>query len=412
MRCLFPVLSILLTLALAGCACLVPPEKAKKEEPFYLKRASFAALPGWDADSQSETLAAFRKSCARIVKKDGDKTFGPATFAGTYAAWQAVCENLPGAGGDAAARAYFAQNFTPYRIWDEEDGEGLFTGYYEPLLKGALVKKKPYLIPLYARPSGMITVNLGDFREEWKGESITGRVDKDRLVPYFTRAEIEKGALKDEEKIVWVDGAVDAFFLHIQGSGQVRMENGDVLRVGYAAQNGRPYTAIGKELISRGALTKDNVSMQAIRDWLEKNPEEAPEVMNLNASYVFFRKLGGDGPLGAEGVALTPRRSLAVDRRKFPYGAPFWIDVEAPGEEGARLRRLMVAQDTGGAIKGAVRGDFFWGAGAEAAAQAGVMKSRGQAWILLPNAVEVPESHVYSPWRHRGDGPQGFVYND
>ena len=190
------------------------------------------------------------------------------------------------------------------------------------------------------------------------------------------------------------------------------MDTGEVLRVGYAAANGHAYYAIGKELLKRGALTKDNVSMQSIRAWLEANPQEAAEVMNLNRSYVFFRKLEGEGPLGAEGVALTPARSLAVDRRKFPYGAPFWLDAESPGKTGGRLRRLMVAQDTGGAIRGAVRGDFFWGAGDEAAHNAGIMKSGGRFYILLPKSVEIPEKHRYSAFRRGGDAAHSFVYND
>jgi len=393
-----------LLLMLFACAELAP-EKPKKEDPFFLRATVFERLPGWNADAQSAALVPLQKSCARILKKDAAKVFGPTDIAGIYADWQAVCQKLPEGADDAAARRYFAENFTPYEIWDAEDRDGLFTGYYEPLLNGSLEKKAPYLYPLYERPDDLISVNLGDFREDLKGETVMGRVVKDRLVPYYTRGEIEKGALEQQKKVVWVDSAVDAFFLHIQGSGQVKMESGEVLRVGYAAANGRAYTAIGKSLLEMGALQKGNVSMQSIRQWLADNPEKAAEVMDLNASYVFFKKLDGDGPLGAEGVPLTPLRSLAVDRKKFPYGAPVYIDAAAPEGDG-KLRQLMIAQDTGGAIRGAVRGDFFWGAGEMAAHNAGVMKSAGQAYILLPKAVQVPEKYSLSK------RDTGFVYND
>jgi membrane-bound lytic murein transglycosylase A len=278
--------------------------------------------------------------------------------------------------------------------------EGLFTGYYEPILHGSYKKHGRFTVPLYGRPNDLVKVNLGDFKTALEGQHIVGRVDKDKdLVPYYDREEIEEGALKRQHnEIVWVDNAVDAFFLHIQGSGQVKMEDdkkggGTVLRIGYAAENGQPYVAIGKKLVERGALDKDNVSMQSIRDWLENNPDEAADVMDLDTSYIFFRKLKGEeGPIGAEGVELTPRRSLAVDRNVVPYGVPVWLDAQDPDGE-PNIQRLMVAQDTGGAITGAVRGDFFWGAGEEAAHKAGLMKSSSHAWVLLPRA-NVAEANI------------------
>lgn len=417
MRLISAFACLYLLAMLSACACLFPAAKEKKsDDAFYLNPAPLERLPGWRDDGTAAALPALARSCARILKKNADVSFGPVPFAGTYADWQEVCKTLPENGSDAEARAYFKDNFRAYEVRGAGNGDGagdgLFTGYYEPFLRGSLEKKDGYAFPLHARPSDLVTADLGAFRESLKGETITGRVAGDKFVPYFTRGEIEKGALEGQEKIVWVDDAVDAFFLHIQGSGQVRMDTGEVLRVGYAAANGRAYYAIGKALIDRGALAKENVSMQSIRAWLEQNPEEAAEVMNLNTSYVFFRKLEGDGPLGAEGVPLTPLRSLAVDRRKFPYGAPFWIDAEAPDKSGPRLRRLMVAQDTGGAIRGAVRGDFFWGAGDDAAHNAGIMKSAGKFYILLPKSVEIPEKYRFSRFRRGGDAARGFVYND
>lgn len=345
---------------------------------FFLKKTSFSALPGWETDDQKQALAAFRKSCAKIEKKKGEEAFG---FAGTAADWKIVCAKIPQDIG--ASKTFFEENFIPYGIWGESGRTGLFTGYYEPLLNEAGKSG----VPLYARPDDLVTVELGDFRPDLKGESIAGRVRSGKLIPYPSRAEIDKGALKNVPEIVRVDDPADAFFLHIQGSGQVKKTNGKILRVGYAAQNGHPYYAIGKELVKNGALKKEEVSLQSIRRWMDENPDKADELMRLNPSYVFFRVLPGDGALGAEGTVLTPGRSLAVDRRKIPYGTLVFIDTQAPEDEGPRLQRLMVAQDTGGAIRGAVRGDVFWGAGQEAEKNAGVMKSQGRAYILIPKNV-------------------------
>ena len=242
-----------------------------------------------------------------------------------------------------------------------------------------------YKTPLYQRPDDLVMVQLGDFRDHLKGERIAGRVIDGNLKPYEPRAEIVAGQWPhNEEVLVWVDDPVDAFFVQIQGSGVVQLDNGQAMRIGYAGQNGHVYYAIGRELIKRGELTKENVSMQSIRAWLENNPAQADEIMNTNASYVFFRKLDGEGPIGGEGIALTAGRSLAVDRSLLSYGLPVWTDIEAPYEGAAPLRKLMVAQDTGGAIRGAVRGDVFWGYGDHAESVAGSMKSSGQYWILLP----------------------------
>ncbi len=391
---------IALCLPLAGCFAITGLQKPV--ERVYLKESSFAQMPGWSADAVSAAVVPLQRSCARIVKKDAADEFGVGGFAGTAGAWQDICRELFDAVllTDEETRAFFEKRFTPYEVSGDKGREGLFTGYYEPVLHGSRTKHAPFLIPLYGRPDGLISVNLGDFRPALKGETIMGRVEGEKLIPYYKRAEIEKGALDQQHKeIVWVDNAVDAFFLHIQGSGQIKIDNEPPLHVGYAAANGQPYLAIGKALLDRGALAKDNVSMQAIRDWLEKNPAEAAEVMNLNTSYIFFQQLktgGGplDGPLGAEGVSLTPMRSLAVDRKQIPYGLPLWLDADEPDGQ-PRLQRLMVAQDTGGAITGAVRGDFFWGAGEEAAHKAGLMKSKGRFWVLLPKAVVVKSS---APW--------------
>ena len=243
-----------------------------------------------------------------------------------------------------------------------------------------------YQVPLHARPDDLVMVNLGAFRDELKGQRIAGRVKDGRLHPYETRAEIVAGQLPQEHNrpLVWVDSGIDAFFVQIQGSGLVRLDDGSLMRIGYAGQNGHIYTAIGKVLVDEGHLQKDAVSMQSIRHWLENNPADAARIMNQNRSYVFFRALDTDGPVGGEGLALTPHRSLAIDHGLYPYGLPFWVDIAHPETGQPRLQKLMVGQDTGGAIKGIIRGDVFWGYGDMAERQAGIMKSEGRYFVLLP----------------------------
>ncbi|MGH6912588.1 MAG: murein transglycosylase A, partial [Geminicoccales bacterium] len=254
-----------------------------------------------------------------------------------------------------------------------------------------------YTVPLHLAPDDLLRIDLGRFNPELAGYSISGRIQGNQFVPYHSRGEIESGALDDRGlELLWVDDRVDKFFLQIQGSGQVVLEDGRLIRVGYAGQNGHPYRAIGRDLIEIGALPPEQVSMQSIRTWLEANPGAARAIMDRNRSYVFFQEnseLGpDDGPIGAQGVPLTAGRSLAVDLRFIPLGAPVWLDSSAPFPDGeAPLRRLMIAQDTGGAIKGVVRGDVFWGAGALAEAVAGRMKSTGRYAVLLPRSL-IPTS--------------------
>lgn len=384
---------VLLALLLPLNAC-VRPQPQKPEDRLELRPARFADLSGWESDALREALPALMRSCARIAKLAGETPMGGGGFAGTVADWQPACAaaaQVP-AGNAVAARAFFEREFRPVALSNGGEPEGLFTGYYEPFLQGSRTRREPYTVPLYGRPPDLVMVDLGRFRDDWKGQRIAGRVEEGSLVPFADRTEIEAGALEGRDlELVWVDSAVDAFFLQIQGSGRVRLAEGGEVRLGYAAQNGRPYTAIGRTLIERGALKREEVSMQSIRRWLEENPGEAAEVMATNPSYVFFQELSGDGPLGAEGVALTPGRSLAVDRKFLPLGVPLWLDGSSPspreGEPERPLRRLLIAQDTGGAIRGPVRGDVFWGHGDEAAEIAGRMKHSGRLWALVPKGL-------------------------
>ncbi len=375
-------ITAVLLLVLAQCG---PPPPSR----LVLTPTAFDALADWRRDDQSGALAALRETCARFDRLENDRGVGPESLAGTIADWRPICAAASDVEDTAeAARRFFEVWFDPYLAADNDNADGLFTGYYEAELHGSRTREGPYQTAIYARPTDMVTADLGEFREEWKGKTLVGRVVDGRLRPFPSRSDIEAGALKDENlEILWVDSAIDAFFLHIQGSGRVTMNEGGSVRLGYAAQNGHSYVAIGRELIERGAISRDEMSMQAIRSWLSANPQEAPKLMASNPSFIFFRELTGPGPIGAQGVPLTPGRSLAVDRKFIPLGIPVWLDTTEPLSPDTPLRRLVVAQDTGGAIKGPVRGDLFWGFGEEAASKAGQMKQTGRYYLLLPKAV-------------------------
>lgn len=383
----------LFCLLMAAACAPKPPPPAIAFQP-----ARFADLPGYSADRVAEALPALMRSCARMTPRN-DRGLDSHDRYGTGNDWKPFCTvlgTLP-PGDDAALRRLVESELQPVAVIGDGKPEGLFTGYYEPLVRGSRQKRGAYTTPLYRQPPDLVQVDLGEFRDNLKGQRIAGRVRDGRLRPYEDRGQIDAGALANRNlELVWLDDASDAFFLQVQGSGLVQLETGQKLRVGFAAQNGHPYVAIGRVMIERGTLTREDVSMQAIRGWLRANPDAAPELLRQNPSYVFFRELPApkddlDGPPGAQGVALVPGRSLAVDRSHFALGLPLWVAATRPAENGTAdaipFQRLMVAQDTGGAIRGAVRGDVFWGAGAEAENIAGRMKHSGRAWLLLPKAV-------------------------
>ncbi len=369
-----------------------PDEEMESPEKLVLQAATYGDLNGWSDDRLEAFLPAFQTSCVKISGLPDSRSLGADKLAGTAADWKELCRQvlvLPPE--NSTIRSFLEKHFKVFEVSDRGNPEGLFTGYYEASLKGSLTRSDRYKTPLYLRPEELVMVNLGRFRDSLKGQRIAGQVKNGELLPFPDRADIEKGALSGRDlEIVWVDSAVDSFFLHIQGSGLIELEDGSELRVGYAAQNGHPYFAIGKTLIEEGHVSREKMSMQAIRSWLEDNPDRAQDVMNKNASYIFFRKLDTSAPIGAQGVELTPKRSLAVDRKWMPLGIPVWLETDLVDEKtGTKsgFNRLMMAQDTGGAIRGPVRGDVFWGHGEEAYERAGSMKSPGRYWILLPNAV-------------------------
>ncbi len=364
----------------------------KPQEELRLTLMAFDDLPGWQQDDLATFGPAFTHSCKRILQRPADAAVGAIREAGRYADWQPLCREFFALqpSDNAAVRGFLESNFQPFQVSRGEDPEGLFTGYYEAALRGSLTPDQIYSVPLHVRPADLVMVQLGSFSDDLKGKRIAGRVVNGYLQPYENRTQITTGNWPhDSQVLVWVDDPIDAFFLQIQGSGIVELKQGGIMRVGYDGHNGHAYYPIGRELIKMGELSKEEVSMQSIRAWLERHPEQADQLMNTNQSYIFFREIKGDGPIGGEGVPLTAKRSLAVDKSLLGYGLPIWVDIESPVEGYAGLQRLMMAQDTGGAIKGAVRGDVFWGYGPEAEHLAGHMKSQGRYWILLPKAVIV-----------------------
>ncbi len=378
-----PAAAVLAALAvLAGCAREPPPlpVSAPAGTPAWnvpqgpgpaMTAVNFDHLPGWSQDRASEALPGFRANCVRMLANPSLALGGSLEAGlrgGTGGQWRRACEAAERvtAGDDAAARAFFEANFQPYGLSADGSAKGLFTGYYDPELRGARVPNRQYDVALYRRPP--------DLRPG-------GR-------PYYTRTQIENGALRRKRlELLWIDDPIDAFFLQIQGAGRVVLPSGAVVRVSYDGQNGQPYMPIGRVLVDRGEMTLDQVSMQTIRAWLKANPRQARSVMNQNPSYVFFRELPGipddQGPPGAFGVRLAAMRSLAVDKAYVPLGAPVFIDTTDP-LDGTKLQRLMLAQDLGGAIRGAVRADIFFGWGPAAEERAGRMRGQGTQYVLLP----------------------------
>jgi membrane-bound lytic murein transglycosylase A len=340
-----------------------------------LQPASWLDLPAWGRESLRDSLAAFVRSCPALENQD---------------AWRAVCagaQMMQPASSDRDIAAFFELNFEPYQVVNPDDTTtGMVTGYYEPLLRGSRVKSQRFRYPLYRVPQDLLVVDLSSVHPDLKNKRLRGRLEGNRVVPYLSRGDIDRegGPLQGSE-LFWVDDAVEVFFLHIQGSGQVELESGERIRVGYADQNGHPFRSLGRLLIQSGEIPAERASMQGIKDWARRNPRRAQDFLNANPSYVFFRELPREltGPIGALGVPLTAERSIAVDPRVVPLGVPVYLATTWPNTSDP-LNRLMVAQDTGGAIAGAVRVDFFWGFGDAAGNQAGKMRQGGRMWVLLP----------------------------
>lgn len=362
-------------------------------DELHLKKTPYSQLPGWTAADTKQSLQAFLISCNTLLKQAPDTAVGSQYIPLTTQDWYPACRaaRLVNVNSNKHTKAFFERWFQPVEFYNHKPVEGLFTGYYVPLLHGSLTKTIRDNIPVYGLPKNMITVDLSLFRSELQHKSISGRLKNNKLVPFYTREEINQGYIsKTADVLAWVDSQIDLLFMEIQGSGIIQLRDGSHLVVGYAGQNGAPYTAIGRVLINQGVMTKENASMQRIRDYLESHPEQIETILNHNKSFVFFQKLPQKGVEGVQKIVLTPGYSLAVDRYWVPIGVPIWLNTTRPdphSNQQKKLQRLMIAQDTGGAIRGMVRGDVFWGDGDRATEIAGKMKNRGYYWLLLPRGV-------------------------
>ncbi|MBN8449677.1 MAG: murein transglycosylase A [Candidatus Accumulibacter sp.] len=345
-----------------------------------LQAARWSELPGWNEDELVAAWPAFLQSCRALASRP------------QWPQWKSVCEDARGLSAPTTTtiRRFFESRFLPWRLTNTDGTtNGLVTGYYEPLLRGSRTRSKPYLQPVLGVPPDLLTIDLGSVLPDLKGMRLRGRLQGNKVVPYFSRAEITAQEKDTPDRVLlYVDDAVELFFLQVQGSGRVRLPDGSVVRLAYADQNGHPYQSIGKVLVERGEITLEQASMASIKQWARANPSRLSELLNANPSYVFFREQparghDGEGPSGALGVPLTPERSIAVDPRHVPLGAPVFLSTSQP-DAATPLRRLVLAQDTGGAIRGAVRADLFWGFGTQAGNQAGRMKQQGEMWVLLP----------------------------
>lgn len=365
------------------CPLVEPPRPAEKP----LQPAEWSDLPGWTEDDLALPFAAFVAACRGQERQEQ---------------WKPVCAAARAVGDKSAAalRTWFEAQFRPWALVNPDGTRsGLITGYYEPILKGSRKASRAYAYPVFGPPEDLIVVDLAELYPELKHLRLRGRLEGRKLIPYYSRAEWSpQESKRSHQALLWIDDPIDLFFMQIQGSGQVQFADGRRVRLNYADQNGHPYRSIGRWLIERGELKAEQASMQGIKTWARANPGRLAELLNANPSLVFFRELPveASGPQGALGLPLTPERSLAVDPRQVPLGAPIWLATTRPNSEQA-LTRLMLAQDTGGAIRGVVRADFYWGSGGEAGSQAGKMRQQGRMWVLLPRSQLAPATAGNAP---------------
>jgi membrane-bound lytic murein transglycosylase A len=373
-----PKLPLLLVAIIALASCVAkqhppspqpaPPAEAKPLTAAVLGVSAGPQLAVMDEAAAARALEAFRISCPSLVKRtDASGLTRPAD-------WQEPC-SVAARADLRSASAFFADYFETVRVGD---GSAFVTGYYEPEIAGSRTFQHGYEVPIYRKPGDLVEVDAAT--AEAAGTPRRGRLENGVIVPYYERSEIEDGALAGRGlEIAWAADAIDLFFLQIQGSGRLRLPDGGVMRIGYAGQNGRDYVGIGKLMKDRGLLEPGHTTMQDLVAWLRDHPEEGRAIMRENKSYVFFQELTGAGPLGALGLPVTARATVAADPKFVPLGAPVLLELDRAEASG-----LWVAQDTGGAIRGANRFDTFWGAGPEAARIAGGMQGRGRAALLLP----------------------------
>ena len=372
-------------LSVVGCSDKEEPAPVEQLQGLQLSEVSYAKLDGWRDDDLAQIIQTFAHNCEQISKKQNALLSEHSEIKIKTADMQQICDDFSAQNIATSAdmRRFMEAHFVPYLISDGENADGKFTSYYEAEIRAATEPDDVYKYPIYARPNDLVEVNLKDFAAELPDMRLSGRVENGKLVPYFNRQHIENNAI-DAPVLLWGDDLVDIHFMQIQGSAVAALPDGTLLRIGYAHNNGRPFKGIGRILLDKGLIAPQDVSMPNIRAWLRAHPEQAAELMAENERFIFHRITNADGPIGAFGLPLTAGRSLAVDKQYVPLGSVMWLDTVAPDNE--KIRKVVFAQDIGSAIKGVVRGDYFWGHGEEALLQAGRMNSVGRYYIFLPKA--------------------------
>ncbi|MBN9412578.1 MAG: MltA domain-containing protein [Candidatus Paracaedimonas acanthamoebae] len=353
-------------------------------QKFSFQNVEITNLPGFSTDTLDEACLAWNRSAAVLKSLSPETSLG---VAGTRTEWEEVLRNPV---KETEFREFLTSHFKAYHLSYDGDSTGLFTGYFEPSIKASMVPSADFPYPVYGRPQNLVVIeDLGQFHSALAGYRIAGTLQEKTLRPYYSRRELSSGCLEGHHlEIAWVANKIDLYFMHIQGSGKLEFED-HWIRVGYDGTNGYPYTSIGKYMVAQGFLTPENATMKGLKAWLQENPKKIDDILNQNDSFVFFKNLGAkEGPLGRQGAVLTPKRSLAVDPRVIALGMPLWLSAESPCVSERPLQRFMVAQDVGGAIKGPIRGDFYWGTGDQAGSLAGDMKSTGELYFLIPKTVE------------------------
>lgn len=363
---------IVTAVLLTACASAPPMQSQTKYQP-----VSWQDLPGWPGNEMLASFKAWKSGCVRLKNQ---------------VVWSPVCaEAMQLAEDETAIRSFLESRLQPLQIQNANGTtDGLITGYYEPIYRGSLTQTGMARYPLYGVPKNLITVALDDVYPELKGKRLRGKLIGQKLVAYPDRAEITRKGV-DAPILAWLNDPLDVQFMQVQGSGRVRLDNGNELRLGYADQNGRPYSPIGRWLVQQGEIPASEVSMQSIRAWAASHPDKIEPLLDSNPSYVFFRTLpaSNGGPIGSLNIPLTAEYSIAVDPATIPLGSPVFLATTRPDNQ-TPVQKLVAAQDTGGAIKGQVRADYFWGTGPDAGELAGKMKQPGKLWLLWPKSAPLP----------------------
>lgn len=379
------VLLFLLVCLLLSCKGEDQGVQFSEPQRFELKKSSFSVLKDWKKEEVKEFAKALKDVCG-VMLKTQQKVLRSEYFGYSLDNYKKHCQKISDIENNVVLKNYIEKNFVPYSVVVNGDTEGKFTSYYEADLRASYEREGKYQYPIYGKPKDLIEINLRDFDASLPNQRLVGRVRDGKLVKYYTRQEVENGQL-DAPVILWGDDPVDIYIMQIQGAAVATLPDGKEIRVGYADNNGHQFKGIGSILLEKGMISPKDASMPKIKQWLKENGDKARESMALNDRYIFHKIVKSEGPIGAMGLPLVAGRSIAVDKTYIPLGTMLWLETTGPDKE--NINKLVMAEDVGSAIKGGIRGDYFWGHGDKAFNSAGRMNSRGRYFVLLPKETEV-----------------------